>query len=67
MKRKIKDQVDIDFKTISRRVAQIERMTTPATLPPHLKVGLERYARLYLALNSSTPSQPSGAPSSISW
>lgn len=67
MKRKIKDQVDIDFKAIPRRVAQIERMTTPAALPPHLKVGLERYARLYLALNSSTPSQPSGAPSSISW
>ncbi len=67
MRRKIKDQVDIDFKTISRRVAQIERMTTPTSLPPFLKAGLERYARLYLALNSSTPSQPSGAPSSISW
>lgn len=64
------DRVDIDFDLVPLEMARLrlrQRLIRCASL--RLKPGLERYLEVrehYLALNSSTPSQVSGAPSSIS-
>lgn len=64
------DRVDIDFDLVPLEMARWrhrQRLMRVATMK--LKPGLERYLQVrdhYLALNSSTPSHVSGAPSSIS-
>lgn len=68
---KTSDRVDIDFGTVSQR-GKIDRIRNRTLLenPQNLRAGLIRYLQVsdhYLALNSRTPSQPSGAPSSSNW
>lgn len=62
--------MDIDFTSVPQRV-KLERLREQRLgSTPYLRSGLTRYLEVsdhYLALNSRTPSQPSGAPSSINW
>lgn len=64
------DRVDIDFEHVNRRALldKVRRIQIQSS-PVHMRTGLQRYLQAhdhYLALNSRTPSQLSGAPSSIS-